>query len=94
MPWKIVSCSVTGISHKRRSIPCQDFAGYYHLPEHNAVIGAVADGAGSAKYSHKGSRIAVKEAIAHTKENLKFLLNREKRTEEFFSGVLDMLSIL
>ncbi|NEO74732.1 PP2C family serine/threonine-protein phosphatase, partial [Moorena sp. SIO3H5] len=89
MPWKIVSCSVTGISHKKRGIPCQDYAYYDYLFEQDVVIGAVADGAGSARYSDKGSKIAVEQAIAYIRENSQFLPNNKKHTEELFSRVLD-----
>jgi protein phosphatase 2C-like protein len=59
--WKAVGTSVTGTSHTDLQIPCQDYSAYAR-----GVIGsapsltiAIADGAGSARLSHIGSRQAV-----------------------------------
>lgn len=63
--------SVTGNDHLDRNIPCQDFCKYERL-DNGWLIAAVADGVGSAKYSERGSRLAVETAIDFCKENFPF----------------------
>jgi serine/threonine protein phosphatase PrpC len=67
--WKAIARSVIGISHQQQQLPCQDDGSIHCLD--NIVMGAVADGAGSAKYSDLGAKLAV--AIA-----LKFLASTEE----------------
>ena len=65
MGWKAIARSATGTSHQEQKIPCQD-CGHYRIFNdviHDVIVGAVADGAGSAKYSHFGSELAVKTVI-------------------------------
>ncbi|MCF2150179.1 protein phosphatase 2C domain-containing protein [Desmonostoc muscorum LEGE 12446] len=59
--WKAVADSATGTSHQNQKIPCQDY-GYYRIFD-DVIVGAVADGAGSAKHSDVGSKLAVKTVI-------------------------------
>jgi serine/threonine protein phosphatase PrpC len=66
--WKAIARSVIGTSHQQQQLPCQDYGNSQTL--NDIVIGAVADGAGSAQYSEQGAKIAV--AIA-----LKFLASTE-----------------
>lgn len=61
MGWKAIARSATGTSHKHQKIPCQDF-GHYRI-FNDVIVGAVADGAGSAKYSEIGSELAVETVI-------------------------------
>ncbi len=63
MIWKAVCHYSTGVSHQKHDLPCQDYGEYRLLSK--VVIGAVADGAGSTKYSHLGSQLAVKEILAY-----------------------------
>ncbi len=60
--WQVVSASVTGKSHEKQNMPCQDAQGYKRL-SNNQLIFAVADGAGSAKLADLGANIAVKIAL-------------------------------
>ncbi|MGL5083823.1 MAG: PP2C family serine/threonine-protein phosphatase [Microcoleaceae cyanobacterium] len=60
--WQVVAASVTGKSHEKQSLPCQDAHGYQALQDGVLVI-AVADGAGSAQLSDFGAQIAVKTAV-------------------------------
>jgi hypothetical protein len=80
MSWKIASCSVQGIDHKTKGIPCQDFSDYIYMSNENVAIGIVADGAGSARYSEQGARIAVGEALPHLR-NLGTTLKRRSLSE-------------
>lgn len=49
MAWKAVARSTVGTSHLKQQMPCQDYGDYKVL--NKVIIGAVADGAGSAKYA-------------------------------------------
>ncbi len=60
MNWKAIARYEVGISHQKQQLPCQDFADFRILDD--VIIGAVADGAGSAKYSDVGAKLAV-EAV-------------------------------
>lgn len=63
--WKAIARSVIGSCHQAQQIPCQDYSEYQLLGSGNIIIGAVADGAGSAVLSHLGAKIAVKSALAY-----------------------------
>jgi len=63
MTWKAIAESAIGTSHQRQQIVCQDAGDYVVVG--NILIGAVADGAGSAKYSDIGSKLAVKSVISY-----------------------------
>jgi hypothetical protein len=54
MAWKAVARSATGTSHLKQQIPCQDYGDCKVL--NDVIIGAVADGAGSAKYADIGAQ--------------------------------------
>lgn len=55
--WKALARYATGTSHQKQQLPCQDYGDYKILNE--LIIGAVADGAGSAKHADIGSKLAV-----------------------------------
>lgn len=57
MAWKAVTCSAPGTSHQNQQMPCQDYRDCRIFED--VVVGAVADGAGSAKYSDIGAKLAV-----------------------------------
>ena len=59
--WHVVAASAAGSSHIRMDIPCQDSHSIAMDAPDGVLIAAVADGAGSARMSDVGSRIA-----AHT----------------------------
>jgi hypothetical protein len=60
--WQIVSASVRGKSHEKNDLPCQDAHCYKRLSD-DLLIVAVADGAGSARLSEIGSKVAVETAV-------------------------------
>lgn len=62
--------SVTGVSHMRKNIPCQDASGVFVSSDGNFRIGVVADGHGdhTCMRSEKGSRLAVSTVIGCLKE--------------------------
>jgi hypothetical protein len=62
--WRIIGASVIGRSHERSETPCQDAHRVLvvPLPAGEVVVAAVADGAGSAAFSHIGALAAVAAA--------------------------------
>lgn len=59
--WKTAGCAVTGASHQKRSLPCQDKIASLHNEQIDAI--ALADGAGSASLSHEGAEIVCREIL-------------------------------
>ncbi|MDE6331559.1 MAG: protein phosphatase 2C domain-containing protein, partial [Muribaculaceae bacterium] len=71
MPKKdIVAASQRGRSHAQEGKARDDHFSLFHCDESDWYIIAVADGAGSAKYSRKGSEVACKTVIDHCKSLL------------------------
>ncbi|WP_212720148.1 MULTISPECIES: protein phosphatase 2C domain-containing protein [unclassified Synechocystis] len=60
--WRTVCQSAIGSFHVETGLPCQDYGAYQTLGK-DILIGAVADGAGSAKHSDLGAKVAVETAI-------------------------------
>lgn len=75
MNWKAIAHCAIGTSHKKQEMPCQDY-GYYKVVK-DSFVGAVADGAGSAKHSDLGAKIAVDTAIEYLSENLLQILEKQ-----------------
>ncbi|MEH2332163.1 PP2C family serine/threonine-protein phosphatase [Nostoc sp.] len=61
MNWKAVARSAIGTSHQKQGIVCQDYGNYCSFGD--VIVGAVADGAGSAKHSDVGSKLAVETVL-------------------------------
>jgi Protein phosphatase 2C len=72
MSWKAIARSSKGTSHKKLEKPCQD-AGNRKIHLENFLFGAVADGAGSSKYSDEGADLAVDTALKKIEEKLRDL---------------------
>ncbi len=66
MSWRAKAGSSEGVNHRKHGIPCQDYVCYDFIRE--IVIGAVADGAGSASRAEKGSQITVEVATKYLKD--------------------------
>lgn len=72
MPQKdIVAASQRGRSHAHEGNPRDDHFRIEYLEESGWYVMAVADGAGSAKYSRKGSSLACDTAVEHCKDFFK-----------------------
>lgn len=67
----IVAASKRGRSHAQEAKPRDDHFKLYHDDKTNWYVMAVADGAGSARYSREGSRIACETVVEHCKTYLK-----------------------
>jgi hypothetical protein len=63
MGWRSLSRSVIGTRHQRNFLPCQDAGSYRVLGD--LVVGAIADGAGSAPHSELGATLAVQHTLDH-----------------------------
>jgi serine/threonine protein phosphatase PrpC len=72
-PWHIAAASICGTSHQRHGVPCQD-AHAWEVLASGAIVVAVADGAGSAVHSDRGSLIAVKAATEFLRDRADGLL--------------------
>lgn len=72
--WKAVGASAAGTSHVASSLPCQDaFAvGSASFGGEHIVYAALADGAGSAKHSRYGARLAVRAAARSLANMVRF----------------------
>jgi hypothetical protein len=96
MKWKAIPSFVEGTSHRKLEIPCQDY-GNCKILFNDVIVGAVADGAGSAKFSHIGAQLAVEKAISHLETWIIKLKQKkpnwqqpipEETAEKVFSGTL------
>lgn len=76
MNWKAVGRSAIGTSHQNQGIPCQDYVDYRIF--NDVIVGAVADGAGSAKHSDVGSKLAVETVLKYFSE-----INEYPQSEDF-----------
>jgi Protein phosphatase 2C len=74
--WKAVTRSVIGTSHQQQQMPCQDYGGDRILDQ--IMIGAVADGAGSAKQSELGAKLAVTTALHYLVATEDWLQQRQQ----------------
>ncbi len=68
MVWRAVARSEIGTSHEKQQMLCQDY-GHYRIFK-DVIVGAVADGAGSAKYSDVGAQLAVETVLDYLSEHL------------------------
>lgn len=62
MSWKAAAASIIGKSHIEAGLPCQDSSAFKNISD-DILVGALADGCGSAKLSHHGANIAVQSVI-------------------------------
>lgn len=72
--------SAIGTRHEQRGQPCQDYGNFRF--EGSYLLGAVSDGAGSAKHSEIGSRVAVESALAAMSKALTCQFSQEPSWEE------------
>lgn len=62
MKWEVIKSEITGTSHIKDNAPCQDVASFF-VTNNNCTI-VLADGAGSAKYSEIGAKLACESIIS------------------------------
>lgn len=84
----MIARSATGTSHLKQQIPCQDYGSCKVLDR--AIIGAVADGAGSATYADVGAKLAVDTVLeCLTKGNFSELPPDGEEARELFTQVVN-----
>jgi serine/threonine protein phosphatase PrpC len=69
--WRSVSRSVIGTLHQELQMPCQDYGGDRILDQ--VMLGAVADGAGSAKHADRGAQIVVETMLNYLVQSEAYL---------------------
>ncbi len=62
MVWRATVHSAMGTRHAQRDIPCQDHGDYIICG--SSIVGAVADGAGSAQHSDIGAKLTIKTVLS------------------------------
>ena len=70
--WRVVGSAVAGASHLRNDLPCQDYQSSRLLPvgDGQALLVALADGAGSAENADLGAYIAVEAVLQSLEDSL------------------------
>ena len=97
MNWKAIARSAIGTSHIKQQMPCQDYGDYKIIED--AIVGVVADGAGSAKHSDIGAKLAVNTVLETVTERdiqkITELCNSDRidEVEKSKSSVLKPLSL-
>ena len=61
--WRVMAASVQGESHEKTGQPCQD-ACEWLVTAGGVLVGAVADGAGTAELGDVGAQMATRAALA------------------------------
>lgn len=88
--WRVVAASVRGKSHEKARQLCQDAHSWEKLPE-GILVGAVADGAGSAVLGKVGAIVAAQiavETICLKEATLRSLISQESPSEDGWRSLL------
>jgi len=85
--WKAVARFTEGTSHQHQGVVCQDYADY-RVFDDDVVVGAVADGAGSAKYAETGSKLAVERTLKFLSKISNYLQKRRRSCWQKYSQQL------
>lgn len=99
-PWKAIARSVIGVSHQQHQQPCQDASDYRQLDQ-GILLGAIADGAGSASQAELGAKLVVQSSLDFLQRWHEFALRRgeqqwvekldQNKTQRFFEHLLQRL---
>ena len=92
MKWKSVCCALQGRGHVKKNIPCQDKVS--RREENGIHVITLADGAGSAEFSHYGAECVVNRIAAFITDRFFDLIAQEdgrKVTQEILSVALQAL---
>lgn len=76
MAWRAIARSSIGTSHQKQQMPCQDYGDCKILKD--VIVGAVADGAGSAKHADVGAKLAVKTVLGYLTGLSEWLQKRKR----------------
>ena len=88
----IVAASQRGRSHAQEGKARDDHFKLYHCDESDWYIIAVADGAGSAKFSRQGSRIACDTVVAHCQSQLLDAADFEEKIRSYHNAEDEVLA--
>lgn len=83
----LVAASQRGRSHAQEGKPRDDHFKLFHCNNSDWYIIAVADGAGSAKYSRKGSEIACETVVNYCKEQLQNCPEFEEKIRAYHNAI-------
>lgn len=89
MGWKAIARSAIGTRHQDQQQPCQDHgvvmvaAPRATRDRHGVIIGAVADGAGSASHAEVGARLAVATALRYLATTEVWLHKRQRSWQDW-----------
>ena len=86
MGWKGIARSLCGTRHQQQGLPCQDFGS--HWIGGDVVVGAIADGAGSAKYADVGAQLAVTTLVEYLKASDQWLQSHQSSWTTLPPGAL------
>lgn len=90
MIFKAIECATQGRSHIKTNTPCQDKTFALITDKFSAI--ALADGAGSAKYSHFGAEIATKFICKILEQNFMLILQDSNSAKaDILNALLDEL---
>lgn len=93
MSWVILNSSVVGTLHLEENIPCQDSSQFTILEDRDILIGAIADGAGSAEYSDIGSKTVINSTIVFLENHIDQLIKLFFLLIDYTSEVKYLISI-
>lgn len=98
--WKVIARTAIGVSHQQQGHPCQDAYAYRQL-EGGILLGAIADGAGSASHGAMGANLVVESSLDFLQRWHEFALRRgetrwlekldQPKTQRFFEHLLQRL---
>ena len=78
MKWKIATASYQGRGHLKYNVPCQDKTFKLFFPKKDFYSVALADGAGSYKYSDIGAEFITKKVLYYLNSKFKYLFKYKK----------------
>ncbi|OYQ78712.1 hypothetical protein B9T19_07645 [Ignatzschineria sp. F8392] len=93
--WNFLECAVQGRGHIKDNIPCQDKT--YSIQEDEVYIIALADGAGSARYSHIGADSTVRNAAHYLSRNFDIIYNSDNAfivKQNIINNILEELNAI
>lgn len=93
--WKVIKCAVQGISHLDKGIPCQDKV--YNLAKNGVTTIALADGAGSAIFSHYGAELITRHICEKLCQNFDSIFNNDdgiNAKKNLVNDILEQLELL